>query len=63
MKWSALVVSFGLALPALGASDAWQQTIDEVSSGVVSVRIERVRALDTTWYAHSQATGFVVDLE
>jgi hypothetical protein len=62
MKWSALLASFGLALPALGALAAWQQTIDEVSSGG-AVRIERVRALDTTWYAHSQATGFVVCLE
>jgi S1-C subfamily serine protease len=52
-----------LATAAEPPADAWQATIDRVSTGVVSIQMERVRAFDNTWYANSQATGFVVDAE
>ncbi|MBT8086744.1 MAG: PDZ domain-containing protein [Gammaproteobacteria bacterium] len=48
-----------------GAADdsAWTETIDRISSGVVSIRIDSTRAFDTEWNSSSQATGFVVDAE
>ncbi len=49
----------------VGAAEdtAWTSTIDRISSGVVSIRIDSTRAFDTEWNSSSQATGFVVDAE
>ncbi len=55
-----------LFLPYLGlASDetAWTETLERISSGVVSIRVDSTRAFDTEWNSSSQATGFVVDAE
>jgi S1-C subfamily serine protease len=41
----------------------WPETLERISTGIVSVTIDRVRAFDTTYYANSQATAFVVDRE
>ncbi|MGB5258318.1 MAG: trypsin-like peptidase domain-containing protein, partial [Woeseiaceae bacterium] len=48
-----------------GAADdtAWTETLERISSGVVSIRIDSTRAFDTEWNSSSQATGFVVDAE
>lgn len=47
---------------ALAADDTeWAATLERISSGVVSIRIDSTRAFDTEWNSSSQATGFVVD--
>lgn len=49
---------------AFAAEDSeWAGTLDRISSGVVSIRIDSTRAFDTEWNSSSQATGFVVDAE
>ncbi|MEO1246154.1 MAG: trypsin-like peptidase domain-containing protein [Pseudomonadota bacterium] len=61
------LVSLTLAfLPATlpAAEDqAWVNTLERISSGVVSIRVDSTRAFDTEWNSSSQATGFVVDVE
>jgi S1-C subfamily serine protease len=50
--------------PAFAAEDtAWTETLERISSGVVSIRVDSTRAFDTEWNSSSQATGFVVDAE
>ncbi len=39
----------------------WAQTLERISSGVVSIRVDGTRAFDTEWNQTTQATGFVVD--
>ncbi|MGI9262465.1 MAG: S1 family peptidase, partial [Woeseiaceae bacterium] len=39
----------------------WAGTLERISSGVVSIRVDSTRAFDTEWNSSSQATGFVVD--
>ncbi len=47
---------------AMAAEDtAWTNTLERISSGVVSIRVDSTRAFDTEWNSSSQATGFVVD--
>lgn len=49
---------------AFGAEDTdWNNTLERISSGVVSIRIDSTRAFDTEWNSSSQATGFIVDAE
>ena len=58
------IVGFILPLAALAAeseSGAWRATLERISSGVVSIKIDSTRAFDTEWNQTSQATGFVVD--
>ncbi|MBA3563937.1 MAG: trypsin-like peptidase domain-containing protein [Gammaproteobacteria bacterium] len=45
------------------ASPEWSDTLERVSSGVVSIRVDGTRAFDTEWNQSAQATGFVVDAE
>jgi len=59
-----LAVLVGLAVTnyAAGAENtAWTDTLERISSGVVSIRVDSTRAFDTEWNSSSQATGFVVD--
>ncbi|MDJ0907650.1 MAG: trypsin-like peptidase domain-containing protein [Woeseiaceae bacterium] len=62
-----LLAVFGTLLlfaSAQAAEDtAWTSTLDRISSGVVSIRVDSTRAFDTEWNSSSQATGFVVDAE
>ena len=51
---------FGAAASAAEDS-AWTATLERISSGVVSIRVDSTRAFDTEWNSSSQATGFVVD--
>jgi S1-C subfamily serine protease len=44
-------------------SQAWRATLERISTGVVSIKIDSTRAFDTEWNQSSQATGFVVDAE
>jgi len=49
---------------ATAAEDSeWTETLERISSGVVSIRVDSTRAFDTEWNSSSQATGFVVDAE
>ncbi len=63
------ILAAALLLPlltgtALSAEDsAWTATLERISSGVVSIRVDSTRAFDTEWNSSSQATGFVVDAE
>ncbi len=60
----ATVVALALAGPAFSAEDTeWNNTLERISSGVVSIRVDSTRAFDTEWNSSSQATGFVVDAE
>lgn len=67
MALARLVVA-ALALVSFSGSfaaedTAWTSTLDRISSGVVSIRVDSTRAFDTEWNSSSQATGFVVDAE
>ena len=58
---TALIVLL-VSVPAVAADDsAWTETLERISSGVVSIRVDSTRAFDTEWNSSSQATGFVVD--
>jgi len=52
------------SMAAVAAEDTeWTETLERISSGVVSIRVDSTRAFDTEWNSSSQATGFVVDAE
>ncbi len=60
----AIVLGTLLAVPVVAAeAQAWTDTLERISSGVVSIRVDATRAFDTDWNTSSQATGFVVDAE
>ena len=50
-----------IAPSARSEEPAWTGTLERISSGVVSIRVDSTRAFDTEWNTSSQATGFVVD--
>ncbi|MBH98360.1 MAG: hypothetical protein CMM56_07895 [Rhodospirillaceae bacterium] len=51
-----------MVVGSLGAQDfSWNTTLDQISSGVVSIQVDSTRAFDTERNQSSQATGFVVD--
>jgi S1-C subfamily serine protease len=61
---AAVVVGFlnpGAALAVNGEPAEWRSTLERISSGVVSIKVDSTRAFDTEWNQSSQATGFVVD--
>ncbi|MEM6512075.1 MAG: trypsin-like peptidase domain-containing protein [Pseudomonadota bacterium] len=51
------------ASSAIAEDSAWVETLERISSGVVSIRVDATRAFDTEWNSSTQATGFVVDAE
>ncbi|MGI9204185.1 MAG: trypsin-like peptidase domain-containing protein [Woeseiaceae bacterium] len=55
------VLLFGLESAA--EEPEWAGTLERISTGVVSIRVDSTRAFDTEWNSSSQATGFVVDAE
>jgi len=57
----ALAALFLAASAAAAENTAWTETLERISSGVVSIRVDSTRAFDTEWNTSSQATGFVVD--
>lgn len=60
----AAVVLLLASMAAVAAEDTeWTETLERISSGVVSIRVDSTRAFDTEWNSSSQATGFVVDAE
>ena len=60
---TALAVLFASFTAGAAEDTAWTKTLERVSSGVVSIRVDSTRAFDTEWNSSSQATGFVVDAE
>ena len=59
-----IILALGFVCPVSQAEEAaWVGTIERISSGVVSIRVDSTRAFDTEWNSSSQATGFVVDAE
>ncbi len=52
-----------LLAPVSAETPDWSKTLERVSSGVVSLRIDATRAFDTNRNVSTQATGFVVDAE
>jgi len=59
-----LLFSLSAAVYADGYTDSeWRGTLERISSGVVSIKVDSTRAFDTEWNQTSQATGFVVDAE
>lgn len=60
----AAIFALASAMPVLAAEDtAWTNTLERISSGIVSIRVDSTRAFDTEWNSSTQATGFVVDAE
>ena len=60
----AALAAIALAAGNVSAEEtAWTNTLERISSGVVSIRVDSTRAFDTEWNSSSQATGFVVDAE
>ncbi|MFW2405924.1 MAG: trypsin-like peptidase domain-containing protein [Gammaproteobacteria bacterium] len=61
-------LTFALLLSSVALADShterqWRGTLERISSGVVSIKVDSTRAFDTEWNQSSQATGFVVDAE
>jgi len=52
-----------LTAHAQSETGRWQQALEQISSGVVSIRVDVARSFDTERAQSSQATGFVVDAE
>jgi S1-C subfamily serine protease len=53
-----------VSMAGMAAEDtAWAETLERISSSVVSIRVDSTRAFDTEWNTSSQATGFIVDAE
>jgi S1-C subfamily serine protease len=57
VAWLALA----LVQAAAAQDPSWDRTLDRITTGVVSIRIDSTRAFDTERNESSQATGFVVD--
>lgn len=59
-----MLAAVACAMSARAAENPdWTDTLERISSGVVSIRVDSTRAFDTEWNSSSQATGFVVDAE
>jgi pro-apoptotic serine protease NMA111 len=59
-----LLVIAVLAMTAFSTSaqaPSWNQTLERIATGVVSIRVDSTRAFDTERNRSTQATGFVVD--
>ena len=60
---AALLSALTLASLVQAEEAEWVGTLERISTGVVSIRVDSTRAFDTGWNSSSQATGFVVDAE
>ena len=67
MIHSRIVAGFAtlmLASQAFAAEErVWTETLERISSGVVSIRVDTTRAFDTEWNTSTHATGCVVHAE
>ena len=60
---AALLFVLAFASPVQAEGPEWVGTLERISTGVVSIRVDSTRAFDTGWNSSNQATGFVVDAE
>ena len=58
-----IVATVATVAGASAQEPTWNRTLDEISSGVVSIQVDSTRAFDTERNQSTQATGFVVDAE
>lgn len=58
-----LLLGLPLVTGAQATSGKWRDTLERISTGVVSIKVDSTRAFDTEWNQSGQATGFVVDAE
>jgi S1-C subfamily serine protease len=58
-----VVVFLVSASTAVAQEPTWNETLQAISSGIVSIQVDSTRAFDTGRNQSSQATGFVVDAE
>ena len=58
-----LLAGLMVGFQAQAEEPEWAGTLERISTGVVSIRVDSTRAFDTEWNLSSQATGFVVDAE
>jgi S1-C subfamily serine protease len=63
LKFSLAALAFALSVGTSAQENGWNQTLERISSGVVSIRVDSTRAFDTERNQSTQATGFVVDAE
>ncbi|NNF66545.1 MAG: PDZ domain-containing protein [Gammaproteobacteria bacterium] len=63
IRYILILLIFCVSAQAADDNGSWSRTLAEISSGVVSIRVDVTRAFDTEWNASTQATGFVVDAE
>lgn len=61
--WPSLLAGLLIGFQVQAEEPEWAGTLERISSGVVSIRVDSTRAFDTEWNSSSQATGFVVDAE
>ncbi len=61
--WLSLLAGLLIGSQGQAEEPEWAGTLERISSGVVSIRVDSTRAFDTEWNSSSQATGFVVDAE
>lgn len=61
--WLALAGLLLISATAADETGNWSETLERISSGVVSIRVDGTRAFDTEWNQTTQATGFIVDAE
>jgi pro-apoptotic serine protease NMA111 len=59
--WILLVALVTACNAAAAENSDWTDTLERISSAVVSIRVDSTRAFDTEWNSSGQATGFVVD--
>jgi S1-C subfamily serine protease len=50
-----------MCFPVQAETPDWSKTLEHISSGVVSLKIDSTRSFDTERNTSSQATGFVID--
>ena len=63
LTYSVCVATAAVTIAAAAQEPSWDQTLEQISSGVVSIQVDSTRAFDTERNRSSQATGFVVDAE
>jgi S1-C subfamily serine protease len=61
MKRSIIVLLAFTASAAAAQEATWDNTLERIASGVVSIRVDSTRSFDTERNQSAQATGFVVD--
>jgi S1-C subfamily serine protease len=61
VAWAGVVAVCSMS--AAAQEHSWNQTLERIASGVVSIQIDSTRSFDTERNQSSQATGFVVDAE